>query len=231
MGLACLTATPIKAQIFYGENQDVVITLPDFLEMTEVTGKANAYTRRKMYDMIHPNKMLAMFFPKNQDDLLDDPKSSLPNNMIMVSVTRGDPTITDIEWNDLRKTLRRSFKHADATVFKETPYWIGATANHMVNDRGVNKQFLFSTVVVYLNGKPMLVQYLRNAKDQGDVALLHGVMETIAEHLIKINRIEPVEDNSTSENYIPQGVDDSRDNLLRKVAPKSQLYLSKPKNR
>ncbi len=208
--------------------EQINISMPPALKMQEISKLIPPAKRAMFTEIAKPNQMLASYLSQADIDIVMGGSSELPNEMVIVAVPEGNPTVTLAEFPKLKDALRPNMARVGAVTFKDSPHWIGTTKKHQMD----GKTYLFSTAVISIKDYVLMLQVLKTAKTGQDVEHLHQKVEYIVSHLLaeNINRAAPT--NVTSPIPSP-----ALSPALSPVQPSSQANkqtsikpkLSKPK--
>lgn len=194
--------------------------------MVEVSKTAPPTMIAQIKKIAAPNEMLALYMPKDFLNTADG--NTLPEDLIIIAVPKGNPNVPLDQFPLLKDALRPSFEQAQAVIYADNERWMGATRPYVVPSS--QKTYLFSTSVVSVRSYALMVQYLKQAKQNSDVASLHTTMGFISEYLISLNATDTVPQVQTAPTTPPVQIPSPnlQSSPKQSSGAKSPSYFIKP---
>lgn len=162
--------------------------MPDSLRMVEVSKIAPPSQLAQIRKIAQPNDMIALYMPISYLGAMEKGlMKELPKDLVIIAVPKGNPSVPGDQFHLLKDALRPKLKQSEAVIFEDNPLWLGATRPY-VEPRS-QKTYLFSTAVVSVKDRALMVQYLKQATKNSDIDFVHNTVRTIVDHVSSINGI------------------------------------------
>lgn len=182
--------TPARADL--NPNYDITISIPDALALVDVTDKLSVFYKRQMGELAKPNQMTNIYFPIFYlEEQKENRTQNLPNDLVIFAVPKGNPTVEAHEFHKLKDALKPLLSQSGATLFADKQLWMGATKSHTINDGKIRKTYIYSTLVMAIKSKVVMLQFLHLYKSNDDLDLFHQMMASLADHMLKTNNAYP----------------------------------------
>lgn len=190
--LLCFLLGAIPAKADMNPNQDITLTLPDALGMADVTDHLSINVLQMLSQISAPNRMTNLFFPVFylEENAINkrNHEINLPDDLVIFAVPKGNPTVKASDFHKLKAALRPKLEQAGATIFANEQLWMGATKTHQMTDKeGQKKTYIFSTDIIAIKDKVVMLQFLHLYKKGDDLELFHQMMASLAQHIITTN--------------------------------------------
>ncbi len=211
--MALLFVTPAYAQ----SGLSIDITMPPAFELQEITHLVSPVERTRFAQIARPNEMLGAYLSPEAIDSLGTTANNLPEELVIVAVPKGNPTVTFQQFPLLKKELIQQMQAAGAIVFANDPYWLGTTKQQRMGEA----TYLFSTAAISVKDRVLMVQVLKTVTSGRDVEIHHQRIKTIVDHLIAIN-------TTNQAPLAPSSLTPASSDEAQAKTSKPKLYVTRP---